>query len=130
MNVGFSPCRLLVCQELKAVRILLGRIDQSRLYRVHRNIVSMLHKISPIEYLYLRKPALPYFSQMSKLFCQAMGKPALDKLHGLFNRHSVFNCQKQMNVIRHDHEIVQLELLFCHKGPQHIDEKSCIPFRL
>ena len=33
-------------------------------------------------------------------------------------------------MIRHDHKIVQLEFPFCHKGPQHVDEKGCIPFRL
>ena len=59
-----------------------------------------------------------------------MGEPAFDKLHGLFDGHFVLDRQKQMNVIRHDDEIVQVEFSFGDEGPQHIDKKGYISFRL
>ncbi len=46
-------------------------------------------------------PEYPEFS------LQTIGESALDELHGFLNCHILVDRHEQMQVIRHDHEIVQ-----------------------
>jgi len=59
-----------------------------------------------------------------------MREPALDQLHGFFDGHIVADLDQEMDVIGHDHEIVQLEATLGDKRTQYIDEKGGIALRL
>jgi len=59
-----------------------------------------------------------------------MREPALDQLHGFFDGHIVADLDQKMDVIGHDHEIVQLEAMLSDKRTQCIDEKGGIALRL
>ena len=48
---------------------------------------------------------------------------AFDELHRAFNARIPVNSQEHVEVVRHDHEIVQLELASQGIGPKHINKK-------
>ena len=80
--------------------------------------------------LLLREAALPNFAYESELMRKPMREPPLDELHGLFDRHVAGHLNQEVNVIRHDNEIKQLEFALRDKRTQHIDEKLRIALRL
>ena len=51
--------------------------------------------------LHFCESPLPNFSLIAKFVREAMRKPALDELHGLFDGHFVTNLDEKMDVIGH-----------------------------
>lgn len=121
---------LRLCQAIEAKWVLLWRINQASLHWVIRNVITIPLDALFVENLHLRESALPHFTQISTFLQETMGESPLDQLHCLLNRHGVFNGQQQVHMIRHDHEVVKLELPFSHQGSEHIDKESCISFGL
>jgi len=80
--------------------------------------------------LHLREAALPNSALESELMRKPMREPPLDELHGLFDRHVAGHLNQEVNVIRHDNEIKQLEFALRDKRTQHIDEQLRIALRL
>lgn len=79
---------------------------------------------------HLGKSALPDLSQVPQFFLQAVGESALDELHGPFNGRIACDREQQMQVVRHDDEIVQLEFSRRNVGTQHVDQQQGIALRL
>jgi hypothetical protein len=50
-------------------------------------------KILLVQDLHFSESPLPYFAFIAELLGQPMQEPALDKLHGLFDGHAIFNRQ-------------------------------------
>jgi hypothetical protein len=71
---------------------------------------------------HLRKPALPHLSLKSKLLLQAIRKSAFNKLHGLFHANIARKSHQQIQMIRHDHEVMDLKLTCSYIRPKHVDE--------
>ena len=78
----------------------------------------------------LGKPALPDLSQVSQFFLQAVGESAFDELHGPFNGRIACDREQQMQVVRHDDEIVQLKFSRRYVGTQHVDQQQGIALGL
>src|SRR3954470_18553180 len=76
-----------------------------------------------IHHLHLGEPALPDFSGNAEFSFEPEGKPALDQLHCLLDGHTITHCEKQMNMIGHDDEIMNFKFLLRNKRPQHIDKE-------
>jgi len=125
-----APAYFLLCQIAVAIGILPWRFNQSRLHRVLGNIFPIAQKALLVICPRLRKSALPDVSQVLKFPLQAIGESAFDELRGFFNGHIPTDCHEQMQVIRHDHEIMQEEFPRRHTGSQHVDQKHGIAFGL
>ena len=70
--------------------------------------------------------ALPYFAGKSQLAPEAEGVPALDELHCLLEAHVAGQGEQEMQVIGHDHEIVEAEAAGGDAGAQNVDEQGCV----
>ena len=130
MNWALAPARLLLCQIAVAKGILSGRFRQSGLHRVLGDIFPIAQEAFLFIGSHLGKPALPDLSQVLEFPLQAIGESSLDELHGLFNGHIPANSHEQMQVIGHDHEIVQKKFPCRHLRPQDVDQKHGISFGL
>ena len=126
----FTLFRLPLRQEPITKRILIDRSSQPSLHRVLRNIFPMLPKALLIISPHLRKPVLPNLALIPELFLQSIREPTLDQLHSLLNRHIPRNRNQQMNMIRHDYEVIQFEFPRRHIRPQNVDKKRGIPIGL
>jgi hypothetical protein len=54
----------------------------------------------------------------------------LINLHGFFNRHVPPYCEQYMEMVRHDHEIVNLELPGRHIRTQYVNQEHGVALRL
>ena len=72
---------------------------------------------------YIRKTSLPDFTHESEFLLRTVGKIAFDQLHGFFNAHGPVNREKQVNMVAHDHEIVDLEFSRERVEAKHVDEQ-------
>jgi len=121
---------LLFSETLEAIWELARDFGQTGFDRVICYVGSISRDAILVENLGLRIAALPHFAQVSEFLRKTIGKPALDELHGLLNRRSIFNCNQEMHVVGHDHEIAQLEFAFFDQRPEYIDKKFRVSFRL
>jgi len=76
------------------------------------------------------KPTLPNLACVSELFLHPIRKSAFDKLHGLFNRNSLIDCDEQMHMIRHNDKIMHSELAPSGIEAQHINKQGRMPLGL
>jgi hypothetical protein len=51
--------------------------------------------------------SLPYIFLAGAFLRNPMGEVALDKLHGFFDGNQLTRCEKQMEVIGHDHKFME-----------------------
>jgi len=106
---GFSPCSPSSLPSEVAIRILLRGVDQSRIHRILSAVLSIAHEAFLLVCPDFGKPTLPQLAQVLEFPLQAIGEVALNELHSLFDGHIPADRQQEMQVIRHDHEIVQQE---------------------
>ena len=60
----------------------------------------------------------------------AKGKISFHKLHSFFDTQTVIDCDQQMEVVGHHHEIVNGKDMLLMIGAQYVNEESCHAFRL
>jgi hypothetical protein len=72
-------------------------------------------KVLLIQDLHFGKSSLPNFTFVTEFARNPMREPALDQLHRPFDCHFAACLDQKMNVVRHDHEIVQLKPVFCNQ---------------
>ncbi len=70
---------------------------------------------------------MPNLSLKPLLFSQTVGKATLNKLHCFFNCHIAGNCHEQVEMIGHDHKVMQLKFSCRHVPTQYFDQKQSIP---
>ena len=79
---------------------------------------------------FLRKSALPNFMTNTQLPFGAERKITFHKLHSFFDAQIVIDCDQQMEVVGHHHEIVNGKDTLPMIGAQYVNEESCHAFRL
>ena len=80
--------------------------------------------------LHFGESSLPDVAPLAEFVRQMVRKSAFDQLHRLFDGHIVADLHQKMDVVGHDHEIVQLEAMLGDKRTQDFDEKVGIALRL
>lgn len=127
---ALAPVSFLFGQIGVAVGIFGGTLGQTCLYGILRDVCTMALEAGCVVGSRFGKADLPDFSQIAALVLQTIRETALDQLHGFFNCRICMDGQKQMDVIGHDDEIVDLEFARGHIGTENFDEEVCIAFGL
>ncbi len=127
---GFSRGGLAVCEVEVTVWELIRRVCKPRLDWIRRNVGPVLLITTLVVDSRFGKALLPDLTFYPMLFAQPVRKSAFDELHRLFDCHSIPNRQKQMNMIGHNHKIVQFKSPCYYIGAKHFYEQASIPFGL
>jgi hypothetical protein len=90
----------------------------------------MTLKALVIQNAHVRVPALPNLTEKTKSFAGAKGKAAFDQLHRLLKTDLARQGHQNMDVIRHDHEVVNGEFSGAHIGSKNFDKESRHAIRL
>src|SRR5580698_10182854 len=93
----------------RRVRIALWSFGQPRSNRIETNISPVLLIIDRIPDAVIRKAALPNPHSGPRFFHEAMRESAFYELHGLLESDGWIGGEKQMNVIWHESEFVELK---------------------
>jgi len=83
-----------------------------------------------IQYAHIRVPTLPNLAAKSKFLVSAKGKAAFNQLHRLLKTRLARDGHQDMNMIGHDHEIVNGDLSCAHIGSKNFDEEFRHAIRL
>jgi len=83
----------------------------------------MVHKISGVANAMIGESCLPNFST-SEFKTERMGVSALDQLHRPLERHAEPRRNQQMNMLRHQHEGMQLKSPLPLVAVQDLQEES------
>ena len=111
LNLGFSPCALLLFQVGRTAPVFLWRVYQTSFHWVIFDVYTMQPKALLIGDAHVRKPSLPHLAWKSKFLFGAIRKAAFDQLHGLLDAHLAWNGHENVNMIWHDDKVVNDELL-------------------
>src|SRR4029077_155504 len=114
----------------RAIRILFRALRQSGLHRVLIDIFLMRQKALPIQDPDFGKSWRPDLSCQPKLFVTSERISAFDELNRAFNARIPVNSEEHMEMVRHHHEFVQLELAGQGVGPQDVNKKLGFVLRL
>ncbi len=87
------------------------------------NVNLMLAKTSIVRDPHIRKSPLPYFPLKSQFPLCSEGETAFDQLHRHLKTGVTGHSQKNVNMIRHDDEVVDGELSGLHIGAQNLNEE-------
>ena len=79
---------------------------------------------------HLGKAALPHLSQIPQFSFQTIGKSTLDELHDSLNGAIARDRDQQMQMVRHDYEIMQLKFSLLTIETKHIDQERSVAVRL
>jgi hypothetical protein len=90
----------------------------------------MLLKAPFIKDLLIRVPALPYLAVKTKLLSGAKGKTAFNQLHCLFNARLARNGHQNVDMIRHNHEVVNRDFSGVHIASKNFHKQARHPIRL
>ena len=122
--------RFLLCKIPKAKWIVLRGCNKSGFDRVLGDIRTMGLEVLLVQHLHFRESSLPHLAFVAKFMRQTMRKPTLDQLHRFFDCHIADNLDEKMDVIGHDHKIVELDAMLGDERPQNVDEEVGIALRL
>jgi hypothetical protein len=135
---GFSPC-LLSRQIREAIREFVTFRRQPLFHWVLGDVVPTPRKTLLVHDSHFREAALPHFPPDKKkipvFFLQTIGEATPDRVNvtscmAFSYRHVSPYGQQYVQVVRHDHEIVDLELPGRHIGTQYVHQEHGVALRL
>jgi hypothetical protein len=96
------------------------------LHRIVFDVLAMLLKALVINNLHIRVPALPNFAAKPKLLAGAKRKASFDQLHRLFKSHLARNGHQNVDMIGHNHEVVNGHFSGAHIGAKNFDKSNAM----
>jgi hypothetical protein len=84
----------------------------------------MLLKAPFIKDLLIREPALPYLAVKTKFLSGAERKAAFNQLHRLLKARLARNSHQNMDMIRHNHEVVNRDFPRAHIASKNFDKQA------
>ena len=94
-----------------------------RPHRVRSNIRLMLRVVVRVTNAVIHVAALPDFRMDSELPFSTVRETAFDKLRDFFDSYILARRNQQMNVVPHNHKLVQLKFSLVSVGEQGVEEK-------
>src|SRR5439155_9234299 len=89
----------------RRIRIHLRPLHQARVDRIHANVPGVPFVVMLVANPMVCEALLPYGSSLC--LTEPIRKPAFDQLQGAFKRNVRFGCEEKVQMIGHDHELVQ-----------------------
>ena len=129
-SLGFSPRCLSLYQIREAIRILLRPLCQPGFHRICRYVFPVTQETLLVYDAHFREASLPYFPQVAVFLPQPIGESTFDELHRSFDRHLPPYSEQQVEMVRHDHKVVDSEPSGRHIGTEDVNQKQGVALRL